>query len=265
MEDYVSRMLVTVAHPDDETFGTGSLIAAAVRDGVEVTVCCATRGEAGEAHGLPADADLAVVREAELRAAADVLGVRRVIVLGYGDSGMDGALPPGSLAAAPTDEVAQRVADVVTEVQPDLVVTLDPVGSDGHRDHIAIGEATVQAGRSFPALRVYAWTVSRSVLARWFAALENVRPDSAHLDLDRRGLGRPDGDITTVLDVRAVREVRMRAISLHASQTAPFDGMPADLRDDFLDFDSLVRLQPPWTGGEIERSLFAADGSERSQ
>jgi N-acetyl-1-D-myo-inositol-2-amino-2-deoxy-alpha-D-glucopyranoside deacetylase len=261
----VTRMLVTVAHPDDETFGTGSTIAAAVQAGVEVTVCCATRGEAGEAHGLPPDADLAVVREAELRAAAEVLGVHRVVVLGYGDSGMDGTPAAGSLAAAPTDEVAHRVGGVVADVQPEVVITLDPAGGDGHRDHIAIAQATVQACQASPAVRVYAWTVTRSLLARWFAALENVRPESAHLDLDRQGLGRPDGDITTVLDVRGFRDVRDRAIRLHASQTTPFDGMPADLRDVFLDFDSLVRLQPPWTGGEIERELFGAAQSDRPQ
>jgi LmbE family N-acetylglucosaminyl deacetylase len=258
-------MLVTVAHPDDETFGTGSVIAAAVRAGVEVTVCCATRGEAGEAHGLPPGAHLAAVREAELRAAADVLGAARVVVLGYGDSGMDGTPAAGTLAAAPTDEVAQRVAEVVADVQPDVVVTLDPAGGDGHRDHIAIGRATVQACASFPAVRVYAWTVTRSLLTRWFAALEDARPDSAHLDLDRQGLGRPDGDITTLLDGREVRDVRDRAILVHASQTMPHEGMSADLLDAFLDVDSLVRLQPSWTGGEIERTLFGAEGSERSQ
>ena len=45
----------------------------------------------------------------------------------------------------------------------------------------------------------------------------------------------------------------------HASQTAPFDGMPADLLDTFLDTDSLVRLQPPWDGGEVERDLFGGE------
>jgi LmbE family N-acetylglucosaminyl deacetylase len=252
---------VTVAHPDDETFGLGSLIAAAAESGVEVTVCCATRGEAGEAHGVAPGADLATIREAELRAAGEVLGVHRVLLLGLGDSGMDGTPPAGSLAAAPIGEVADRVATVVGEVQPDVVVTLDPDGGDGHRDHIAIAQATIEACRAHPALRVYAWTVRRSILARWFAELEGVRPDSAHLDLDRQGLGRPDADITTTLDVRGVRALRERATAAHASQAAPFENMPDDLRDEFLDTDCLIRLQPAWTGGEIERDLF---GGERS-
>ena len=252
----MARLLVTVAHPDDETFGTGSVIAAAAQAGVEVTVCCATRGEAGEGHGLPAGADLAAIREAELRAAGAILGVHRVVVLGYGDSGMDGTPAEGTLTAASTAEVAERVAAVIAEVQPDVVVTLDPAGTDGHRDHTAIGQATIQACQALPALRVYAWTVRRSVLARWFAELEKVRPGSAHLDLDREGLGRPDPDITTVLDHRDLRALRARAMAAHASQTAPFDDMAADLRDEFLDTDCLVRIQPAWAGGEIEHALF---------
>jgi hypothetical protein len=65
--------------------------------------------------------------------------------------------------------------------------------------------------------KVYAWTVPRSVLARWFEELERVRPGSGHLDLDREGLGRPI--------------------------------------DEFLTRDHLVRLQPPWSGGKVEHSL----------
>ena len=121
-----SRLLVTVAHPDDETFGTGSLIALAAERGARVTVLCATRGEAGEAHGVPADADLAAVREAELRAAGAVLGVDRFVLLDFGDSGMTGDPPVGALAAAPLDEVASAVRTVIDDVRPDVVVTLDP-------------------------------------------------------------------------------------------------------------------------------------------
>jgi LmbE family N-acetylglucosaminyl deacetylase len=251
----MSRLLVTVAHPDDETFGTGSVIAVAAESGAEVTVCCATRGEAGEGHGLPPDADLATIREAELRAAGEILGVHRIVLLGYGDSGLDGTPAPGTLAAAPTPELVERVAAVIAEVQPDVVVTLDPTGGDGHRDHVAIAHATIEACQAFPAMRLYAWVVRRSLVARWFAELENVRPESPYLDVDQQGLGWPDTDITTILDVRHVRDRRERAMAEHASQTAPFDGMPAELRDVFLDTDHLVRLQPPWTGGDIERDL----------
>jgi LmbE family N-acetylglucosaminyl deacetylase len=249
------RLLVSVAHPDDETFGTGSLIAAAAADGIEVTVCCATRGEVGEVHGVETN-DVGALREAELREAGDVLGVSRFVLLGYRDSGMTGDPELGTLAASPFDDVVAGLRSVIDDVRPDVVVTLDPDHGDGHRDHTMIGRATEQACRSMPDVRVYAWVIPRPLLARWFGELEHVRPDSAHLDLDRRGLGRPEDQITTVLDVAHVLSIRERAVAMHRSQTSPYAGMPADLRDEFLCTDRLIRLQPAWSGGRIERSLF---------
>jgi LmbE family N-acetylglucosaminyl deacetylase len=253
-------MLVVVAHPDDETFGTGSIIAAAADRGVEVTVCCATRGEAGEAHGVVPGGDLAAVREDELRAAAKALGASRVVLLGYRDSDMTGAADPATLAGAPYAEVVSAVREVVDRVAPDIVVTLDPDHGDGHRDHAVIGRATLDACADRPAVPVYAYTVSRSVLAQWLSALRGVRPDSAHLDLDHQGLGRPDDEITTLLDSAHLRARREAAIALHRSQVSPFEGMPEDLLSAFLDTDRLVRLQPPWAGGEPERDIFSCVG-----
>lgn len=252
-----ARLLVTVAHPDDETFGTGSVIAAAADAGAEVTVCCATRGEAGEAPGLDdPDCDLGAIREAELRAAGEVLGVSRHVLLGYRDSGMTGDPGPETLAGAPFADVAAKVRKLVTEVAPDVVVTLDPDHGDGHRDHERIGRATIEACRELPEVRLYVWVVDRTMMTRWLTALADLRPDSAHLELDHDAPGRPDSHITTVLDVAHLRATRERAIAMHRSQTSPYEGMPEDLRAAFLETDRLVRLQPPWPGGAVERGLF---------
>lgn len=145
------RWLVIVAHPGDETFGCGSLIAHAARAGAEVTVVCATRGEAGErTPDIPPDADLGAVREAELHVAAALLGVARVELLDYLDSGFDGDLIPGSLCAAPDDEVTAVLAARVRAVHPAVVVVLD--ASDGHRDHERCAHASrahsARSGRS---------------------------------------------------------------------------------------------------------------------
>ncbi|MCU1361821.1 MAG: hypothetical protein JWN99_3110, partial [Ilumatobacteraceae bacterium] len=117
------RLLIVVAHPDDETFGTGSVIAMAAASGVEVTVCCATRGEAGDAPpGF--EGDLGALREAELRAAGAELGVTRFVLLDFLDSGMSGEPADGTLVAAPFDELVGVLRPVIDAAQPDVVVTL---------------------------------------------------------------------------------------------------------------------------------------------
>ncbi|MET0909754.1 MAG: PIG-L family deacetylase [Ilumatobacteraceae bacterium] len=142
------KLLLIVAHPDDETFGCGSVLAHAAASGVESVVVCATRGELGEVNGRVARSTMdpeavGVLREAELRAACAQLGVSRVDVLGWRDSGVVGDPAAGSLVAAPTAEVAREVAQLVDEIRPDILMV--PEGSDGHRDHLAVRDATVAA------------------------------------------------------------------------------------------------------------------------
>ena len=236
------RVLLTVAHPDDETFGCGSVIAHAATNGVEIVVACATRGELGEMTD-PAWGDLSPtrvgeIREAELRAAATLLGAARVEVLGWLDSGMTGEPAPGSLAAADPRDVERAIAAIIEREQPDVVVTLD--ASDGHRDHAVVRDATLAAVQRVarPPARVYLFCLPRSLLAD-FAGVP--------------GLGTPDDDITTVVDVRAHLELRWKAIRTHASQLPPYDAMPPALAHAFLATDRLLRVTPEWEGGDVER------------
>lgn len=251
------RLLVVVAHPDDETFGTGSLIAHAAERGVEVVIACATRGEAGEPvpGTVPAGRTLAEVREVELHEAATFLGASQVVVFDWVDSGMGGDPAEGTLCAAPLHDVAVAIARVLDDVAPSVVVTLD--GSDGHRDHIHVRDATLIAldlAARRPA-RVYFHCLPQALMRRWVEELEARQPDAAHLGLG--DLGTADDDITTVLDTSDLLDRREAAMRIHASQTPPFDVMPDDLRREFLTVDCLRRVVPPWSGGEFERELFA--------
>lgn len=239
------RLLVVVAHPDDEAFGCGSVLAHASASGVESVVACATRGELGEpAPGCGTGrGELGPAREGELRAACAVLGVRRVDLLGWTDSGVDGPPAAGSLAAADPDDVADRVQALLDDVRPDVVVTLD--AADGHRDHAVVRDATLAAVRrsARPPQRVYLWCLARSLM-REFTGSD--------------ALGTPDEQITTVVDVAAHLDRRWAAMREHRSQVPPYDAMSDDLRHRFLSVDRLVRVHPEWTGGPPETDWLPA-------
>jgi LmbE family N-acetylglucosaminyl deacetylase len=244
-----------VAHPDDETFGCGSLLLHATAGGAVTAVVCATRGEAGEyaGPGEVAPDRLGEIREAELRSAAAALGVSRVDLLGLTDSGMDGDAGPGTLVGEPLEQVAAAVRRVVADFRPTVLVTLD--ASDGHRDHERIRDAALLAAGAAPKSSVYLHCITRSLLARWLAHAQQVRPDTPYLEAGTT-LGTRDDEITTVLDVAEHLPARERAIALHASQASPFAGLPDDLYRDFLAVDRLRRVRPAWRGGAQETRLF---------
>jgi LmbE family N-acetylglucosaminyl deacetylase len=130
----------------------GGTLAHYARRGTAVHLICATRGEAGDvdAQFLEGYHSIAERREAELRCAAGILGLTSVHFLGYRDSGMPGSPDnhhPNALAAAPLEEVADRIAAFIRELRPQVVVTFDPIGGYKHPDHIAIHNATLRAYR----------------------------------------------------------------------------------------------------------------------
>ena len=231
-------LMVVVAHPDDETFGCGSVLAHATAHGWRSVVVCATRGELGEpAPGSRLRPEqLPEAREAELRTACRVLGVGRVELLGHLDSGMTGPPAAGSLVAADPARLRDQLAALVDEVRPDIVVTLD--GGDGHRDHAAVRDATLAAldRVHHRPLRTYLHCLPRSLMT----------------ELTGLPIGTPDDEITTVVDVASLLDRRGQAIRAHASQLPPFDAMDARLRRAFLTADHLRRVDPPWAGGPVE-------------
>lgn len=119
------------AHPDDETYLAGGLLAALRDAGRRVVCVTATRGESADAAAGPRQRrELARLRTVELTAALDVLGIEEHRWLGY---------PDGGCAAADQDLATDRILQVISEVRPDTVVTFGPDGFTGHPDHIAVG------------------------------------------------------------------------------------------------------------------------------
>lgn len=261
MTDAVDRhppvALVTVAHPDDESFGCGTTIAWLAARGFRVVVCCASRGEAGEdARGLLSDpVELGRLRQTEFTTAARALGVSDTHLLDFADSGWEGPAPDDAIIASHR-ELVGVFAGHMAALRPTVVVTMDPTGSDGHRDHAAVGRATTEAFTATVAWDAgcYHWCLPRSLMVRWVAAESGRDPDSVYLEVE---MGRPDAEITTVLDGRPVRDRVESAIACHATQRSPYADLSAELRDAFLDADHLVRVAPFWTGGATETALYS--------
>jgi LmbE family N-acetylglucosaminyl deacetylase len=128
------------AHPDDETYLSAGLMAAAVRDGRRVVCATATRGEAGsQDEGRWPLAELPAIRERELAAALGILGVTEHVWLDYRD---------GECESVPHDEAVGRVAALIERERPDWVLTFGPDGMTGHPDHVAVCKWTTEAFES---------------------------------------------------------------------------------------------------------------------
>src|SRR5947207_10630093 len=133
------KLLCVFAHPDDESLGNGGILAKYAAEGIETSLVVATRGERGwwgkeeEYPGLDA---FGKRREAEVLAAAKVLGLHRVEFLDYLDGELDQADPAEAIA---------KIVGHLRRVRPDVVVTFGPFGGYGHPDHIAISQFTTAA------------------------------------------------------------------------------------------------------------------------
>ena len=147
------RLLISYAHPDDESFGLGAAIPKWIDDGADIYLICATNGDVGH---VPAElrgkyATVAELRLSELDCARQYLKFKEVFMLGYRDSGMTGSETAShreSLAYQwqhHPEHVTGDVMEVMRQVQPQVVVTFNRYGGYGHPDHIAIQRATVRA------------------------------------------------------------------------------------------------------------------------
>ena len=132
------RLLGVFAHPDDETFCAGGTFARYARDGAEIMVVSATRGQAGQIRDAHAGTrrTIAAVREKELRLACERLGVSHVRCWDY---------PDGGLVDADYAELTGDVVRLIREFRPQVVISFGPEGAYGHPDHIRISAAATAA------------------------------------------------------------------------------------------------------------------------
>jgi LmbE family N-acetylglucosaminyl deacetylase len=229
------------AHPDDEAYLSGGLVAMARDNGSRVVCVTATRGELGTPDPVTwPPHQLAAQRTAELARCLEILGVTEHHWLGYRD---------GQCAAVPASDAVARLCGLIEEVQPDTVLTFGPDGITGHPDHQTVAAWTAAAfdRAAPPEARLLQAAVAERRRPRWSALNESL------------GVFEPGYPVTAsahrlavdlVLDpTTAARKVR--ALAAQATQTA---GLIATMGID---------RYTAWVGDEsfVERSRLAVASS----
>jgi LmbE family N-acetylglucosaminyl deacetylase len=210
MEHEVERVLAVMAHPDDVDFGAAGTVARWTAQGIEVTYCICTDGDAGGFdEAVPRD-QIAGIRRREQEAAAKEVGVHDVRFLGY---------PDGRLV--PSYELRRDISRVIRQVRPQRVVLQSPDRNwrrlpASHPDHLATGAAGIAA--VYPDARnpfahpellgdegLDAWTVSEV----WLIA----HPEPDHF-----------------VDVTDRFDAKLAALRAHESQTAHMTDLDERIR-----------------------------------
>ncbi len=192
--DWPGRAVLAVcAHPDDESFGLGAVLADAANRGASVGLLCYTHGEAStlSEQALP----LGEVRNRELSAAASVLGLRDAVLLDY---------PDGGLSGISLDDLARHVETMVDQTAATALLAFDLGGVTGHPDHHRATEAALRAAHRMD-VPVMGWAVPDDVAA------------TLNAEMGTRFLGRHGNETSVILDVD--RTLQLQAIACHVSQS----------------------------------------------
>ncbi|MFJ2507528.1 PIG-L deacetylase family protein [Arthrobacter citreus] len=224
------RVLAFAAHPDDIDFGAAGTLAKWAAQGTEITYCIMTSGDAGGFEAAGRDGIIAR-RNAEQRAAADIVGAGQIHFLGERD---------GFLAV--NHEVVGKAVELIRLVRPDVVLSMHPERNwsriqASHPDHLACGEI-----------------VTRAV----YPAAENP---FAYPELEEGGLhswkvpwlvfyGAPRERENHAVDITAQVETKLEAVRVHASQHPDLAGMESAVRS-FLRENAARHGLPEGTSAEV--------------
>lgn len=247
------RILLLLAHPDDETFGPGGTVARYAGEGADVYLATATKGQAGMVGDPPVTdrEHLGEVRAAELLCAAGILGIRKVIFLGFMD---------GQLAGTPRDEIVEKAVEQVRWIRPHVLIGFGPEGISRHPDHIVMSQVALEAfdAAADPARfphqlvngiapwaphKLYQYEISREILAAWNIPLAGV----------------DEGSLTTILDTSEYVEKKVEAFFSHRTQAKDYNRILS--REGYREFARretyvLARSRVP-AGPFPEADLFA--------
>lgn len=233
----MGKILVVVAHPDDESFSCGGTVAKYTHSGWQADLICATYGENGSRGPYEGTAEpLGDIRNREAERSAAIIGVSSITFLGYKDTKLP-SLRPG--------ELEDKIYREIVKVSPDVVITFEPSGGiSNHADHKKIARSTTFAFQKYVERVMAPQRLGRR------AATENQRKSLEEAS-DIRGepklyyacipttvvellkkkhilplvsfgkpwMGTPDKEVTTVIDIRRFRLTKTRALQAHVSQS----------------------------------------------
>ena len=195
-----STAMILFAHPDDAEFFCGGTFARWAREGCRVHYVCVTDGSAGSNEPGTTRESMRVIREREMRAAAEVLGVASVTFLGE----LDGFL-------SVTPDTRRKVTREVRRLRPEVLVAPDPSrlwygsGYINHSDHKAAGELALHAVMPDAPTRVLFQELEEE-------GLEPFEVPNLYLSAD---------DPDTFIDITDTLALKLKALSAHASQLGP--------------------------------------------
>lgn len=209
--DELGKMLSIWAHPDDESYLAGGVMALASAHGQGVVCVSATAGEHGTSDPVTWPPErLGRLRRWEAAAAMSVLGVDDHRWLGLED---------GCLIHADRNAAIDRIASIIDETSPDTILTFGPDGMTFHPDHITIGSWVTEAWRraSRPSRLLYA-----ALEADYYESFRERAVDMGFYMTDQRPTARDASELAVDLNVTgALLDQKVAALSAMHSQIAP--------------------------------------------
>ncbi|MBD0676536.1 PIG-L family deacetylase [Streptomyces sp. CBMA156] len=289
MTDRPLTLMAVHAHPDDEATGTGGVLARYAAEGIRTVLVTCTDGRCGDGPGgaKPGEpghdpAAVAAMRRQELEASCEVLKVSHLELLDYADSGMMGWESndaPGSFWRTPVADGAARLAELMRQYQPDVVVTYDENGFYGHPDHIQAHRITMAALELTGGMpKVYWTTAPHSAMRRFGEVMREFgadweEPESAEEGSPEAGsadagsaavdaippIGLPDEEVTTWVDTTEFGGLKFDALAAHASQGENifFLKMGKERFTELMGVETFVRVKDPTGSALPENDLFA--------
>jgi len=200
------KAMVILAHPDDIEFSCAGTVARWVKDGAEVSYVLCTSGDVGIAKEGMTKAKAAKIREAEQRAAADVVGVKEVVFLREPDGMLENTL-----------DLRRRLVREIRRFKPEVVITGDPTivwARDdyiNHPDHRAAAAAALDA--VFPA-------------AGQPNLFEELAQEGLSAHKVRKVYATSFGQGNTFVNISDTIDLKIEALRKHASQMGDWDPEP---------------------------------------